>query len=42
MAFACMTSTGWAYADESELLLRQQVEDLQNTVRELQIGRAHV
>jgi hypothetical protein len=36
-ALACMSSIGWAHADESELqLLRQQVEDLQNTVRQLQ------
>jgi hypothetical protein len=38
MALACMSSIGWAHAEEPELqLLRQQVEDLQNTVRELQL-----
>jgi len=37
MALACMSSIGWTHAEEPELqLLRQQVEDLQNTVRELQ------
>jgi hypothetical protein len=37
IALACMSSIGWAHAGESELqLLRQQVEDLQNTVRQLQ------